>query len=337
MKVLKIIGIIILVLVILIILLGLIAPKKYQAERSVLINAPKEIVFRHVVKFKNWNAWSPWAEKDSVMTVTVEGKDGEKGAVYKWIGDPKITGEGEITNTGVIENEELTYHLHFIKPWESFSDGYTRVAEVEGATKTSWGISGKERFPWNIMLLFMSMDKMIGPDFERGLALLKEISEKEAEIIFNYEVTEVNFVEKKYAVVQKVVSFNEIAGFFENSYPVISQAMGKAGARLLGAPVGLYFSWDENLETTDLAVGMPTSKVVNTDVVKTIEVPAGKAYSVDYYGPYEGVEPAHWAIDLFFKKNNLQYKAPVIEEYITDPSTEPDSSRWLTRIYYFVK
>ena len=146
MKILKIIGIIILLLVILIVVLGLIAPKKYEVERSVLINAPKQIVFKHVVKFKNWNAWSPWAEKDSTMTIAVEGKDGEQGSVYTWIGDPKITGEGEITNTGVKENEEMTYHLHFIKPWESYSDGYTRVAEAEAIPKQVGECLVKTRF-----------------------------------------------------------------------------------------------------------------------------------------------------------------------------------------------
>ena len=337
MKVLKVIGIIILILVVLIIVLGLIAPKTYEVERSVVIDAPKQLVFNHVVKFRNWNAWSPWAEKDSSMTYTVEGKDGTEGSVYKWMGDPKITGSGEITNTGVKENEEMSYHLHFILPWEDESDGYTRVAEVEGGTKASWGMYGKNKFPWSIMALFMSMDKMMGPDFERGLGLLKDICEKEANAIASYEIKEVDFKATRYAVVQQEIAFADLKDFFMTSFPALSQALKENNAKMMCAPSALYFSWDEGFGTTDVAAAIATNRSVSAENIKMIKIEGGKAFSVDYYGPYEGVGPAHTALHLHLQKNNLEFKAPAIEEYITDPGNEPDSSKWLTKIYYLVK
>lgn len=337
MKALKIIGIILLILVVLIIVLGLIAPKKYEVERSVIINAPKELVFNHVVKFRNWNGWSPWAEKDSTMTYTVEGKDGEEGSVYKWVGDPKITGSGEITNTGVTPNEEMAYHLHFIIPFESESDGYNRVADAEGGTKVSWGMSGKNAFPMNIMFLFMSMDAMMGPDFERGLELLKGICEKEAAVVASYKIKEVNLPTKRYAAIQQEIAFTGMKDFFMQSFPALSQALKENKARMMSAPSALYFSWDAGLGTTDMAAAIAANRSVSGENIKMIKVEGGTAYSVDYYGPYEGVGPAHMAIDLFLKKNNLEFKPPVIEEYITDPGLVPDSSKWLTKIYYFVK
>ncbi len=337
MKALKIIGIILLILILLIVVLGLIAPKKYAVERSVVIDAPKELVFNHVVKFRNWNGWSPWAEKDSTMTYTVEGKDGEEGSVYKWVGDPKITGSGEITNTGVKPNEEMTYHLHFILPFEDESDGYNRVADAEGGTKASWGMYGKNAFPMNIMFLFMSMDGMMGPDFERGLELLKGICEKEATAIARYKVKEINLPSKQYAAIQQEVAFTNMKDFFKKSYPALSQALKENKARMMGAPSALYFSWDEGLGTSDMAAVIATNRLVKGDNIKMIKLEGGKAFSVDYYGPYEGVGPAHMAIDLHLKKNNLEFKPPIIEEYITDPGLVPDSSKWLTKIYYFVK
>lgn len=187
MKILKIIGIIVLVLIALIIIVGVIAPKKYSVERMTMINAPKELVFNHIKYWRNWQAWSPWAAMDSTMTYTVEGTDGEAGAIYKWIGDPNSTGKGEMTNTGVKDLEEIAYHLHFIEPWESEADGYIRIATENGMTKVLWGFYGKTPFPWNVFMLFMSMDKMLGSDFERGLELLKNICEEEAASILSYE------------------------------------------------------------------------------------------------------------------------------------------------------
>ena len=337
MKVLKIIGLILLVIIVLIIVLGLIAPKKYEVERSVLINAPKEMVFNHVVKFRNWNAWSPWAEMDSTMTYTVEGRDGEEGSVYKWVGDPKITGSGEITNTGVKPNEEVTHHLHFILPWEDESDGYTRVADAEGGTKVSWGMFGKNAFPMNIMFLFMSMDKMMGPDFERGLELLKGICEKEAAAIASYEIKEVTFRAKRYAAIRQEVAFANMKDFFGKSFAALNQALKQNNARMMSAPSALYFTWDEALATSDMAAAIATNRTVKGDNIEMIKLKGSKAFSIDYYGPYEGLGTAHTALGMYMKKNNLEFQMPAIEEYVTDPGSEPDSSKWQTKVYHLVK
>jgi len=188
MKILKIIGIIILILIAIIVVLGIVAPKNYHVERSIVIEAPKELVFNYVKYWRNWQTWSYWAEMDSTMQVTVEGVDGAVNAKYKWVGDK--AGTGEMITTGIKENEEVVYHLHFIKPWESESDGYVRLADVNGKTETTWAFYGKNSFPWNIMSLFMSMDKMVGKDFEQGLHLLKEICEKDAATMEAEPVTE---------------------------------------------------------------------------------------------------------------------------------------------------
>ena len=271
------------------------------------------------------------------MKTTIEGTDGEEGAVSKWVGDPKLTGEGEMTNTGIKDSEEITYHLHFIKPWESESDGYIRLADAEGGTKVSWGFYGKNPFPWNIMMLFMNMDKMIGKDFERGLEKLKELAEKEAAEVEKYEVKKVKFLAKNYAAVQKEVSWNEMKDFFESSFKKLQETMKQKRARMTGAPAGLYFTWDEQNMKTDMAVAIPSHRMIDTEDVKTVRLPTSEAYSVDHVGPYEGLYYAHRALGYYLNKNGIKMKAPAVEEYLTDPTAEPDTSKWLTKIYYFAE
>ena len=331
MKALKIIGIILLVLVVLVIVLGLIAPKKYAVERSVVIDAPKVVVFNYMKYWRNWQKWSPWAERDSTMKVTLEGTDGKEGSVYKWEGDPKLTGKGEMTNTGIKELEEVTYHLHFIEPWESESDGYLRVSDADGGTKASWGFYGETPFPWNIMMLFMSMEKMMAPDFNRGLELLKQICEKEAAEISKYDINPVNFPAKNYAAIREEVAFENIKGFFEKSFGIIEQLMRGQRMQMTGAPSGLYFSMDEQKGTTDMAAAVPIKGSLDEGAVETIKLPASKGFVVNYYGPYEGVEYAHKALDYHIRENWLTQKPPVIEAYVTDPSQEPDTTKWLTK------
>lgn len=337
MKALKIVGIIVLILIVLIIILGLIAPKRYHVERTTIIKAPKDLVFMNVKYWQKWIAWNPWGEQDSTMRVTVEGTDGEVGSKYIWKGDPKITGKGEMINTGVKENEEMTFHLHFLEPWDSESDGYIRVAETDSGTQVAWAFLGKTPFPWNIMMLFMSMDKTIGPDFEKGLAKLKQICENQAMAAQKYNVEEIKFPGKTYAIIRKTISFNEIQNFFSSSFGKLMAKIQKNSIAMTSAPSGLYFSYDEQEGVTDIAAAIPVNRSLDDPEIDTFKIPEGKAYKIDYYGPYDQIGNAHIAMDYYFYKNGLKQATPVIEEYVTDPTQEQDSSKWLTTIYYLAK
>ena len=338
MKALKIIGIIVLAIIVIVVLLALIAPKSYNVERTIVINAPKEIVFRQVQFWRNWGAWSPWAEQDSSMKITVEGVDGQPGSKYIWKGDPKKTGEGEMTNTSIKTNEEILYHLHFIVPWDSESDGWVRLSEAASGVQAAWGFAGKYPMPMNIMLLFMNMEKMMAPDFDRGLELLKKVSEEKATKLATYEseIQHVNVPSKKYAAVRQEVAMADMKNFFGASFGAVQQVMQASGATMVGAPAGLFFSWDEEKGVTDLAAGFPIRGAVNDGGVIMVNTPASKALLINYYGPYDSNELPHIALNMYIQKNGLQLKEPIIEEYITDPGSEPDPSKWLTRIIYLI-
>jgi effector-binding domain-containing protein len=94
---------------------------------------------------------------------------------------------------------------------------------------------------------------------------------------------------------------------------------------------------DEQKGTTDMAAAVPLKGSLDEGAVETIKLPASKGFVVDYYGPYEGVEYAHKALDYHIRENWLTQKPPVIESYVTDPSQEPDTTKWLTKIYYLVE
>jgi len=180
MKLLKVISWIALTGGVLLVVLGLIAPSDYHMERTTVIGAPRAAVFPHVRYWAKWRAWSPWAERDPAMKFVVTGKDGTVGSTYIWTGDPELSGQGKMQNTGVIENEEMAYHLHFLVPFESHADGYFRLRDVAEATEVTWGFYGRHRFPQKVILLFIDMEEMLTNDFDHGLGRLKEIVEKES-------------------------------------------------------------------------------------------------------------------------------------------------------------
>jgi hypothetical protein len=170
-----------LIIVVLVVVVGLALfinsrPSTYSVSRSATIAAPADSVFARVNDFHRWNDWSPWARLDPNMKTELTGAEAGTGAVYYWTGDKKV-GEGRMTITDSQPPGHVVIHLEFIKP---FADVCTTTFTVEpegGASKVTWSMSGATNFISKAMCLFTSMDKMIGPDFERGLGQLKTLAE----------------------------------------------------------------------------------------------------------------------------------------------------------------
>ncbi len=152
-------------------------PSAYKIERSTVVDAPVEDVFPRVVIFRNWVSWSPWAKLDPNMKVEYAGPKGGLGSVYTWKGDDKV-GEGRMTMTGAVKDELVRIKLEFLKPWEQTSLTEFHFVPEGNGTRVTWTMSGTHDFVGKLFAVFMDMDKMVGPDFEKGLAALKAESEQ---------------------------------------------------------------------------------------------------------------------------------------------------------------
>ncbi len=159
-------------------ILAMVSPKDYEVSRSIVIDKDLKEVFHYLKFIKNQDHWSPWAKKDPNIVKSYNGTDGEIGFISKWKGN-KAVGEGEQEILTIVENEYIDTQLRFFKPWKSESIGHILVDKVdETQTIVTWGFSGRNKFPFSVFMLFMSMDKMIGKDFEEGLTNLKKVLEK---------------------------------------------------------------------------------------------------------------------------------------------------------------
>lgn len=167
-----------LILVIVVILgLALTQPDSFKVQRSATIKAPPEKVMGYLNDFHQWPAWSPWEKKDPDMQRTFEGAASGKGAVYAWSGNGEV-GQGRME---IIENEvpaHLVIKLDFIKPFASSNRTEFALQPQGGSTVVTWTMTGPSLFVTKVMGVFFSMDKMIGKDFEQGLAQLKQVAEK---------------------------------------------------------------------------------------------------------------------------------------------------------------
>lgn len=160
------------------ILLVLLAPKKFNVYRSIIVDKPLEEVFEYLKLIKNQDEWSPWKKKDPDMKQEFKGTDGKVGFIAKWEGNKEV-GIGEQEITRINKNESIESRLRFFKPWKSESDAYLKVEKITPhKTNVIWGFSGESKPPTNVFFLFFNMDKAVGKDFEEGLASLKMLLEK---------------------------------------------------------------------------------------------------------------------------------------------------------------
>jgi effector-binding domain-containing protein len=334
MKILKFLGIGILALVLIFLIAAGIAPSENHLSRSIVIDAPMEAVRQNVVTFENMLKWSPWADLDTNQTVTIE-NDGQIGAIYTWDGADSLVGAGEQTILDITDDKVVT-HLHFTRPWESEADATTTLKEVDEGVEVTWSYDDHVDYPMNIMNLFFDMDAMLGPDFEKGMARLKELVEKEVADKSNflgYEVEVAELTPRIYLGTRDTISWEEMEAFYGKSFGNAYKKVSKAGLQMAGMPTGIYYTWDEATRTADLLAGIP----VTEGSIEGLDAHAvsGKVLAIEYYGPYEGVGEAHMAIEEYCKWHDVKTEI-AIEEYVTDPETEPDTNKWLTKIYYTI-
>ena len=163
-------------------LVGVVAtrPSEYRVSRTTSIAAPPSAVFAQVNDFHNWSAWNPWGKIDPAMTQAFAGEASGKGAVYTWVGNREV-GEGRMTIVESSPHERIRIALEFFKPFAGTSEAeFTFRPTAEGTTVT-WSMTGANNFMAKAIHMVIDMDRMIGGNFEKGLAHMKSVVESRKE------------------------------------------------------------------------------------------------------------------------------------------------------------
>lgn len=165
-------------LIALILLLAAVMKKGYSLERSITVDKPLAETFDFISSIQNQYKWSKWANLDPNMKKSYTGTDKTVGFISKWESPHKNVGAGEQEIKKIIPNQRMEMEMRFLKPMRSTSQGYfTTTAVGENQTKVAWGFTGKMPYPFNFILAIMNMEKMLGNDFEEGLANMKKMLE----------------------------------------------------------------------------------------------------------------------------------------------------------------
>jgi uncharacterized protein YndB with AHSA1/START domain len=148
-----------------------VANDEYEVQREADIPAAAAKVFALIADFHRWTEWSPWEALDPDLQRTYSGAESGVGAVYEWSGNRKA-GQGRMEITAADAVSRVVIALQFLKPFKSKNTATFELTEAAGATHVTWRMVGPKTFLTRVMGIFSSMDKMVGRDFEKGLAQL---------------------------------------------------------------------------------------------------------------------------------------------------------------------
>jgi effector-binding domain-containing protein len=329
----------------LIVIIGLaiyiaVQPNSYKVTRTHNIKAPAAVVYNNVIDLKNWEAWSPWVEKEpsTIITLgeTTKGVDG----TYNWTDKD---GAGTMKTIEATENKSIKQTMQFgdFPPSEI---NWNFESKEDGSTDVTWNISGKDLpFGFKAFVAFSgSMDEQVGPDFERGLIKLDSIITADM---------------KKYSVKVDGITqhgggyylYNTTSCKISELKNIMPEMMSKVATyamnnniKIAGAPFTFYHKWDEENDAVMFSSCVPTTdRVITTSDsdILTGQLKPFNAAKATLKGDYVNLKEAWETIMTYIPENNLEFSevGPMLEVYSTDPAKTPNPADWKTEIYIAIK
>jgi effector-binding domain-containing protein len=284
-----------------------------------------------VNNIKSGSKWSYWETHDPNIKSTYEGPESGKGAIHHWESEHRRVGKGTMTYLEVHEPEHIVGQLSM----EGMSNNIEwKFAPADSGTKTSLGINMDMPF-YTRFFPGLFMENWIGEDFEKNLSALKTYMESQPRQpeMKTWIVEEVNTPSLTVLTIRTTTPATDISATLGQAYGKLTAEMQKQGLSFAGPPLAIYHSYSD--EKVDIEAGLQVNKPgKSSGDINAKELPATKALKVDYFGPYNNLKAAYSYIDQWIKNNNKTVTGPPWEAYVTDPGSEPDSSKWLTQIYY---
>jgi uncharacterized protein YndB with AHSA1/START domain len=175
-KIVAIAAIIVVASVVLVLAYAATRPDAFQVARSIRIKAPPEKIFPLIDNLRSFNRWNPFLKNDPATRLTYSGPESSTGAAHEWDGNSRV-GQGRLEITDSVPSSRIVMKLDMIKPIEGHNRVEFTLEPTGGTTDVTWAMSGRAAYIAKVMGLVLSMDKMVGGEFERGLADLKVLAE----------------------------------------------------------------------------------------------------------------------------------------------------------------
>ena len=334
MKVLKILLWVLGTLVFITLIVPLLLPKTYTVKRSAEIKAPIETAYLIAADFDYRPKWDPWLSMDPDAEVSIIGESNKVGSGYTW--DGEVIGSGKITIKELEENKKIISDLEFFDPRPGKADVLWTFSEINGITSASWSIMGNLAYPVE-RLMGLFMDKMLGPDLEKGIESFKGLCE-ETGIIPQPRTGKIGEKEmpgRGVLTILRETNLSEIGLVLGECYGQIMAYAGKNNASVTGAPFAIYLTYNRETGDMKLMPGIPIAKKLpSKGDIKYQEFGPTRVVYASHFGPYPTISVTYDAIGEYLKNNKIEPAGNPWEEYVTDPGSV-DSEYLIETVVYF--
>ncbi len=330
MKALKIIGITLLVIILIIVGYGMTLSGEAHLERSIVINAPVEKVFKEVNSFKTITAWSPWTKLDPEMTTEYSGTATGVGAKYSWASEVQEVGVGSQEIIESRKNEYVKNKMDFGVDGDFYAE-FT-LEPVEAGTNVTWAYTGKvESLFWKLLL--SGIEGQLSPMYEEGLVSLKAFVEGLPDYTIAIEEVEVEGIPYLGIRVSMPIESAQIGAKMAQLYGQIGAYMSKNGVAMAGMPMTVYYFNEDG--SIDMESAMPTTEKVEvaSDEIASKITYTGNFIKGVHMGDYSLLEASHTQLMNYLAQNEYEQAGEMYEIYVTDPGLEADTAKWQTDIY----
>lgn len=325
---------------------GFVLPDRVHVQRSIKIQAPDSQVFALVDSYRNFERWSPWANKDPQMKVRLSGPPFGEGSHYEWSGNQAV-GSGSQEIVGSTPYSQVKSRLKF-GGFDQTSIATFDLDQDGAMTRVTWSIDiplGGNPIAHYFGLM---MKKQIEPDYDRGLNQLRGVAEggpKTDFAMLHPDLVELRPQAYAYVSGSTTTDPDAIARALAAAYDKVGAFMAAAGLKQAGAPLAVTRRWDPKANVYDFDAGIPVDKA-DVAVPATIkgkpneaklgQTYAGTALKVEHRGSYKKMGETYALVDAFKTAYALQDNGPSWEQYVNDPGHTPEA-QLLTEIYLPVK
>jgi len=314
---------------------ALFLPSEVHISKSISIDSPVKRAFDQVNNFHNWQNWAPY--QDSSYNARFDGNKEGVGAKMLW-SDEK---EGESINTIIesIPNEKVVTELAFNEKKKAKS--IFLFSEIDGKTEVTWKMDVNDlSFPFGRFVGFM-IQKGAEHNFTLGLEALKTYVEnnKNTPYYNGYTISDKIVEAKAYFALVNSSSMDVMKDKIDENFKLILTEMGKNNIAPIGYPIIEWNSYNpEAISNFRCMMGINNNvEIESISSGYLYQLPSRRVIWLKHQGAYEKSVAAWEALDQYVEENKLIMDGSPYEEYIVDPDTEPDTSKWITNIYFPIK
>ncbi|HRH99628.1 MAG TPA: GyrI-like domain-containing protein [Saprospiraceae bacterium] len=309
------------------------SPSTFKMVKEIKVSGNMALAYLVVNDVKDWPKWYSWQKEDPTLKFTVGGRDVNVGATFDYSGAKLGKGFTEIQES--FKDSLLTAKITCDKLPSDVLASWQILPENQQTVYITYRARLAKPIPFWKRYIYRDLPHTLENRFNADLEGMKAYMEGLINTQFGMKRTD--FPARYYVGIKEPVSTSKIPSFYAKSYKKIYSLLDSMKVKWVGPPAGLIYDWQGENNFVYIMAGLPVEKEIKVPVGFSCEkVQADQCIALEHYGHYNTLKNAHAKLDYIIRNLGIQIDAPIIEEYVTSPSQEPDTSKWQTNVFYLI-